>query len=317
MRDAVSLAKRGQKALLENHKKMEKKTSFDYLVRATDEKSQIRVFAARTTRLVEEARERHGTYPTVTAALGRVLTATAIMGAMRKGNEKVILRFVGNGPVGTLTAEANPKGEVRGFARNPNVHVPLNPWNKFDVAAAVGKEGYVHVTHEFEFQEPYMSSVPIVSGEIAKDLVYYFYSSEQIPAIVSLGVLVGWEGVVASGGLILQLLPGADKALIPVLEQNADKIFDISRLIEGGATPEDLISRVLEGLGTRFMGKQALHFKCRCSKERLKGIVLALGEAEIRDILSKEGQVEAYCHFCNHRYVISRAEITSMLERLQ
>lgn len=295
---------------------MGKLPSFDYLARATDDKGRIRVFAARATKLVEEARERHGTYPTVTAALGRILTAAAMMGAMRKGDDKVILRFVGNGPAGTITAEANAKGEVRGFARNPQVHVPLNPWNKFDVAEAVGKEGFVHVTHEFEFQEPYMSSVPIVSGEIAKDLVYYFYTSEQIPSIVSLGVLVGWEGVVAAGGLILQLLPGADKSLIPLLEHNAEKIFDISRLIEQGETPESLIERILGPLGVKFTGKQALHFKCRCSKQRLKGIVAGLGRAEIEDILQKEGRVEAFCHFCNRRYLISKPELESLLKKI-
>lgn len=286
----------------------------DYLVRATDQHGELRVFAARTTRLVEEARQRHKTYPTVTAALGRVLTAAALMGAMRKGKETVTLRVLGNGSAGGIVADTDAQGKVRGYAKNPRVHVPLNPWDKFDVAAVVGKEGFLHVTYEFESKGTYSSSVPLVSGEISKDLVYFFYTSEQIPSIVALGVLVGWDGVLASGGLLLQLLPGADKALIPALEKKAVLLSDVSGLLHAGKTPEQLIEMLVDPSQVRILGKQRLHFKCRCSKQKLKSTLLRLGKEEIHDILSKEGKVEAVCHFCSNKYLLQRAEIEQLLK---
>lgn len=291
--------------------------SFDYLVRATDEGGRVRVLAARTTHLVEDARSRHGTYPTVTAALGRVLTASALMGAVLKGNETVTLRVLGNGPAGGIVADANARGEVRGYAKNPHVHVPLNPWEKFDVAEVVGKEGTLYVTYDLELKGPYTSNAPLVSGEIAKDLVYYYYASEQVPSAVALGVLVGWDRVMASGGLILQLLPGADRSLIPVLEKNAAGLSDVSHLIHEGKTPEDLVDMALGELKARALGKLSLHFKCRCSKEKLKDILVALGEEQIRDLRDREGKAEAICHFCNHKYLLSKPEVEALLARIK
>lgn len=288
----------------------------DYLTRATDAGGQIRVMAARTTRLVEEARERHGTYPTVTAALGRVLTAGLLMGSLRKGKDKLTIRLLGDGPIGGIVVDATAEGSVRGYAKNPQVHVPLNPWGKLDVAAGVGTSGSLCVTYDLEMKEPYTGCSPIVSGEIAKDLVYYFYTSEQVPSIVALGVLVGWDGVIAAGGLLLQLLPGADKNVIPVLEKNAAVLSDTSRLVEDGKTPEDLVEIALSGLGVKFLGKQAVHFKCACSKDKLKNVLMALGQDEIKDLLLKEGKAEAVCPFCNHKYLLHKQEIQAMLDSM-
>ncbi len=291
--------------------------SFDYLTRAADESGKIRVLAARTTLLVEECRERHKIYPTVTAAIGRVLTAAALMGACLKGEETLTLRILGNGPVEGMISDANAKGEVRGYPRNPHVYVPLNPWNKLDVAGVVGNQGSLCVTYDLDLKKPYTGCTPLVSGEIAKDLVYYFYTSEQIPSIVSLGVLVGWDRVIAAGGILLQLLPGAEKSLIPKLEENAGELSDVSRLIEEGKTPEDLVQMVLKGMKIRALGKQTLHFKCRCSKEKLKDLLAALGEKEIRDILMKDGKAEASCPFCGHKYLIQHQELEAMLSEIR
>jgi molecular chaperone Hsp33 len=238
------------------------------------------------------------------------------MEALLKGDETVTLRIQGDGPIGGIIAEGNARGEVRGYAKNPKVHVPLNPWGKLDVAQAVGSQGTLCVTYDLELKKPYTGCVPLVSGEIAKDLVYYFYTSEQIPSIVALGVLVGWEGVLAAGGLLVQLLPDAPRSAIPILEKNATQLSDVSHLIEKGKTPENLIEMALDGLGCRFLGKQTVHFKCRCSKTKLKNILLALGKEEIIDLMEKEGKVEAFCPFCGKKYLLQKQELEELLEIL-
>jgi molecular chaperone Hsp33 len=235
------------------------------------------------------------------------------MGACLKGEETLTLRIFGDGPVGGIIADANAKGEVRGYAKNPHVHVPLNSWEKLDVSGIIGNQGSLCVTYDLDMEKPYTGCTPIISGEIAKDLVYYFYTSEQIPAIVSLGVLVGWDGVIAAGGILLQLLPGAEKSLIPKLEKNAAELSDVSHLIQEGETPEGLVERALGGLEFKILGKQRVHFKCRCSKEKLKEILMALGKKEIQDILIKQGKVEAACPFCSHKYLLYQKDLEALL----
>lgn len=287
----------------------------DYLVRATAARGTIRAIAARTTALVEETRKRHALSPTATAALGRLLTAGAMLGALLKEKETVTLRIIGDGPVGGLIVDATPNGEVRGYVKNPNVDIPLSDLEKFDVAAAVGRSGFLYVTYDFELKEPYTGSAPLVSGEIARDLAYYFTTSEQIPSVVALGVLVGKEGVMGAGGLLLQLMPPpfSKERTVSLLEERLQSFPELSKSIYAGKSPEHLLSLLLEDLDLKVYNTQPLSFCCRCSREKVKEILVSLGRDEILSLMEREGRAEASCHFCSTTYLLSRAELASLL----
>lgn len=299
----------------------------DYLVRATAEAGSVRALATRTTILVEEARMRHKTYPTVTAALGRLLTAGILTAALLKGKETLTIRVLSNGPIGGIVVVGNAKGEVKGYVKNTEVHVPLNPIEKFDVAMAVGAKGTLYVSYDYELKEPYTGSVPLVSGEIAKDLAYYFAKSEQIPSIVALGVLVGWNGVLASGGYLIQLLPDTNKENITIkentmskeniiskIEENIKTLPEISKLIfEEKCTPEEILECVLHGLDMTIHGKNEVYFKCHCSNEKVKDILASLPKRDIRQLILQEGQAEARCHFCNATHTVSKETLKEII----
>ncbi|WP_219834762.1 Hsp33 family molecular chaperone HslO [Paenibacillus sp. R14(2021)] len=290
-------------------------TKQDYLVRGTAWNGQLRVFAVQTTRLVEELRRRHDTLPTTTAALGRTATAGSMMGAMLKGREKLTIQVKGDGPVGQIVVDANASGEVRGYVDNPQVLLPSNSLGKLDVAGAVGRTGYIHITKDLGLKEPYRGSTPIVSGELAEDFTYYFATSEQTPSVVGLSVLVDEYGrVITAGGFIVQVLPGISEESLTRLEAAIDGLPPISSLLEQGETPEGLLKRVV-GDELQLMDELDIVFKCECSQERVERTLISMGEQDLKQIIEEDGQAEVECHFCNEKYVFDRPQLELLLEQ--
>ncbi|NIK80110.1 molecular chaperone Hsp33 [Paenibacillus castaneae] len=287
----------------------------DVLVRGTAWNGKIRVFAARTTQLVEELRQRHGTYPTATAALGRTLTAGAIMGAMLKGKEKLTIQVKGDGPIGQIVVDANADGEVRGYVDHPEVHLASNAQGKLDVAGAVGRSGYLHISKDLGMKEPYRGSVPIVSGELGEDFTYYFAISEQTPSAVGLGVLVDTDNsVLHAGGFIVQLMPGLTDAEITKLEQAVGSIPPVTALLDQGETPEGILRRIV-GDDLQIHDTMELKFQCFCSAERVEQTLLSLGEDELTQIIEEDGKAEVVCQFCNEAYVFEQAQLKLLLDQ--
>lgn len=287
----------------------------DYLIRAVGGDGSIRVVAARTTQTTEEARRRHLTAPTATAALGRVLTATSLLAATLKPGQRLTMRVMGSGPLGSIVADGQAGGGVRGYVQNPNVHLPLRPDGKLDVGNAVGLPGMIHVTRDLGLKEPYTGTAPLVSGEIGEDLTAYLVRSEQTPSLVALGVLVARDSeVAAAGGILIQLLPEADDSWAVQLERNAQALTGISRQIDAGMSPEDLVSVALQGFDYSVLERSPVRFQCLCSYERAQSLLISLGPAELRDILAKEGQAELTCHFCGTQYRFNSDQILAMLE---
>jgi molecular chaperone Hsp33 len=284
----------------------------DYLASAMAAGDSVLVLAVRTTHVVADAQARHGCGPTVTAALGRLLTGAALMGSSLIGRDRVALQVTGDGPVRSLTAEAMAGGRVRGYPQNPTVDVPLNVRGKFDVAALIGR-GSLHVTRNFSDFQPYTSAVRLVSGEIGEDLAHYFANSEQIPTIVSVGVLAGPNGVMASGGLLLQLLPGAEEATIRDLESRAAAIPAVSAMIRDGAPPEALIDAYAGSLSPRATGTHEVRFACPCDRERVIKAMLGLGRPTLESMIVQDDETEARCDFCGEVYRFSREELREIL----
>ncbi|SDX84380.1 Hsp33 family molecular chaperone HslO [Paenibacillus sp. CF384] len=287
----------------------------DYLVRGTAWNGQLRVFAVKTTGLVEELRKRHNTMPTTTAALGRTATAGAMMGAMLKGNEKLTIQVKGDGPVGQIVVDANANGEVRGYVDNPDVQLPSNALGKLDVAGAVGRTGYIHIIKDLGLKEPYRGSIPIVSGELAEDFTYYFATSEQTPSVVGLSVLVDEYGTVMNaGGFIVQVLPGITEENLTKLEQAIAALPPISALFEQGETPESLL-RLVVGDEIQLMDQVDVVFKCQCSMERVERTLISMGEHELKQLIDEDGQAEVVCHFCNEIYAFDRQQLEMLLDQ--
>lgn len=281
---------------------------------ATAAGGSLRALAAVTTDIIEEARQRHGLYPTAAAAVGRTMSAAALMGAQLKGGQKVMLQISGDGPLRQVVADADAAGNVRGYAANPHVHFPLNPKGKLDVARAVGN-GNLIVVKDLGMKEPYRGLTPIVSGEIAEDVAHYFAQSEQVPSAVSLGVLVESDGSVrAAGGLLIQLLPGAEAELIDRLEARITGLQSVSHMVSLGMSPADILNAALHELDLRIVGETKLQFFCGCSRERLGAGLVALGQAELEDILAKEGEAELTCNFCAEKYAFSKDDLLELID---
>ncbi|MFP3356035.1 Hsp33 family molecular chaperone HslO [Planococcus sp. SIMBA_143] len=286
----------------------------DYLVRALAYDGQIRAFATRTTETVNEAQRRHYTWPTASAALGRSMTASVMLGAMLKGEEKLTIKINGGGPLGTILVDANAKGEVRGYVSNPQTHFDLNEQGKLDVRRAVGTEGTLTVSKDIGLQHPYVGQVPIVSGELGDDFTHYIVTSEQTPSSVGVGVIVNPDNtILASGGFIIQLMPGTDEKVISQLEQRLAEIPTISNMVRAGLTPEDILDEVLGKENVKALDTMPVNFQCQCSRERIHNAIQGLGTAEIEDIIVTEGKAEAQCHFCNETYVFSKDQLQDML----
>ncbi|MDQ0340659.1 molecular chaperone Hsp33 [Caldalkalibacillus uzonensis] len=292
--------------------------SQDYLVKALVLEGKVRVYGVKSTRLAEECRRRQDTWPTATAALGRTLSVGAMMGAMLKGEEKLTIRVAGNGPLGRIIVDANGKGELRGFVSNPHVDLPLNAQGKLDVGGAVGSQGYLYVTRDLGLKEPYQGSSPLVNGEIGEDFTYYFAQSEQTPSAVAVGVMVNPDhSVKASGGYIIQLLPGVDDQFITQLEKRLTEIPAVSQMVNQGYTPEQMIETVFPQEEIKWLEQMPIRFACHCSKERVKEVLTSLGRGELQGILAEQGQAEVSCHFCGETYHISKAELKQLITQQQ
>lgn len=289
----------------------------DYIVRAMAGNAQIRAFAATTRNTVEKAREAHNLSPVASAALGRTLTAGAMMGAMLKGEKDLVtLQFQGDGPIEGIIVTADSFGKVKGYVGNPSVMLPPNYAGKLDVGAAVGY-GMLQVTKDMGLKEPYCGQTVINTGEIAEDLTYYFASSEQVPSSVGLGVLMDKElvNVRQAGGFIIQLMPFADEAVIEKLEQNLTQIPSVTTMLDEGMTPEDMLKKVLEGMDVEFTDTLPVEFYCNCSKERIEKALISVGEKELKDMIADGKPIDVNCHFCNTNYTFTIEDLQGLLKR--
>ena len=288
----------------------------DYIIRATAANDQIRAFAAVTTEMAETAREHHNTSPVATAALGRLLTAGAMMGSMMKGEKDVLtLQIKAGGPLQGITVTADSQGNVKGYVGNPDVCIPANSKGKLDVAGAVGP-GFLTVIKDMGLKEPYSGQVMLQTCEIAEDLTYYFATSEQVPSAVGLGVLMNKNNTVRqAGGFIVQLMPFAEEEVISRLEQNVQKINSVTNLLEEGHTPESLLEKVLEGFDVQINEKMDTRFCCNCSKERVAKALISIGRKELNEMIQEGKPIEMNCHFCNTNYNFTVEELKEILRR--
>ena len=288
----------------------------DYIIRATAANDQVRAFAAVTTEMVETAREHHNTSPVATAALGRLLTAGAMMGSMMKGEKDVLtLQIKAGGPLQGITVTADSQGNVKGYVGNPDVCIPANSKGKLDVAGAVGP-GFLTVIKDMGLKEPYSGQVMLQTCEIAEDLTYYFATSEQVPSAVGLGVLMNKNNTVRqAGGFIVQLMPFAEEDVISKLEQNVQKINSVTNLLEEGHTPESLLEKVLEGFDVQINEKMDTRFCCNCSKERVAKALISIGRKELNEMIQEGKPIEMNCHFCNTNYSFTVEELKEILRR--
>ena len=284
----------------------------DYLIKAIAYDGKVRAYAARTTDMVNEAQRRHDTWPTASAAIGRTMTASLILGAMLKGEDKLTVKIEGGGPIGAIVADANAKGEVRAYVSNPHVHFDLNEQGKLDVRRAVGTDGTLSVVKDLGLRDYFTGQVEIVSGELGDDFTYYLVSSEQVPSSVGVGVLVNPDNtILAAGGFIIQLLPGTDEETISTIEKQLSQIEPISKLIQKGLTPEEILEEVL-GQKPDVLETMPVKFHCSCSKDRFETAILGLGKKEIQDMIEEDGKAEAVCHVCNAKYLFTKEELEEL-----
>ena len=283
----------------------------DYVIRAISADGQVRGFAAFTTDLVQELQRRHRTFPVVSAALGRTATMGAMMGlTLKEKNHKMLIRVEGDGPIGRIMVDTDGQGHVRGCVDHPQVE-GTSKGNKLDVASAVG-QGMIYIIKDLGLKEPYRGASPIISGELGEDFTYYFTSSEQTPSSVGLGVLVKGNEILASGGYMIQLLPGAGEEVIQKLEQRISQLSSISERLKNGETPEQMLS-FLMGEDMEILEKSPVQFQCNCSRERSKAMLRALGKEEVQSILDELGRAEIVCHFCNEAYLFDGEELERIL----
>ena len=275
----------------------------DYIVRATAANAQIRAFACTARETVETARMAHNTSPVVTAALGRLLSAGAMMGSMLKGEKDILtLQIKGDGPIKGLTVTANSRGKVKGYANVPDVILPANAMGKLNVGGAVGA-GILSVIKDMGLKEPYVGQTLLQTGEIAEDLTYYFATSEQVPSSVGLGVLMNRDNTVRqAGGFIIQLMPFVEDAVIDRLEENLKKISSVTTMLDEGNTPEQMLEMVLEGLSVEVTDTMPTAFVCDCSKERVEKALVSLGKKELQDMIDEGEGITVNCHFCSKDY---------------
>lgn len=286
----------------------------DHIVRAIAAGGTVRAFAAVTKDLVQQAHIIHETSGVASAALGRTLTAAAMMGRMFK-NEKdqLTVQIKGDGPLGGIIAVSDAQSNVRGYVYEPKVYLPLNAEGKYDVAGAVGKNGYLNVIKDLGLREPYVGYVDLTSGEIGEDMAYYFAASEQIPTVVSLGVLVDTdENVVTAGGYIIQLMPGADESLIEFIE---DKVFfadSITYMLSTGMDGEAVLNSLLGEKELQITDRLPCKYQCNCSRERMERNLISLGAKEIEEMADEQHGAELQCHFCNTKYQFTEAELREL-----
>ena len=286
----------------------------DYIVRATAAGETVRAFAIRSTELTAEAREIHHTYPVVTAALGRLLSAGAMMGSMMKGeNDKLTLQMKGDGPIIQMTVTADSHGNVKGFAANPAVDIPLKRAGKLDVGGAVGK-GLLTVIMDLGLKEPYNGQVEIQTGEIGDDLAYYYTVSEQTPSVVGLGVMVDTDSSVKhAGGFIIQVMPDAKEETIEALEAKVAAAEPVTTMMDKGMGPEEILEYYLEDLDLKITEKMPVRYYCGCSKEKVAEALATISTEDLKGMINDGEEIEVKCYFCNSAYKFSTAELEEMI----
>lgn len=286
----------------------------DHLVKATADG--VRIYAAVTTNLVNEAIRRHDCYPVAAAALGRTMTGALLMAANLKNKEALTITFDGDGPLGKVTADATPEGFVRGYIEEPHINLPLNQYGKLDVGGGIGK-GMVSVTRFTGLRNPITGSTEITDGEIADDLTKYLYVSEQTPSSVGLGVLVNSDfKCIGAGGFFIQPLPDAADACIDKLEDNLRRINSVSHMVECGLDAKRIIAELLQGFDIHYMTTTDLAFKCQCSRKRISEVLLSLNRQDLQSLV-EDGQAEVCCHFCNEKYKFNGDELRALLEETE
>ncbi len=287
----------------------------DYLVRSLAYDGTVRAYAIKSTGMVQEAARRHNTWRTVTAALGRALSAGTMMGAMLKGEEKLTIKIEGNGPASPIIVDANASGETRGYVKNPHVDPERKESGKLNVSLAVGNQGSLSVVKDLGLRDYFTGSVPLVSGELAEDFTYYFASSEQTPSSVALGVIIDKDEIVtAAGGFIIQMMPGVSDETIDELEKRINELPPVSDLILNGLTPEQILYRVLGEDNVRILDTMGVAFQCKCSKERISNAIISLEEKDLKAMIEEDEGAETHCHFCNETYTFTKEELEGLLE---
>lgn len=290
--------------------------SEDYIVRATAANNQIRAFAATTKNLVEYARGTHNTSPVATAALGRLMTAGAMMGSMMKGeNDLLTIKINCSGAMKGLLVTSDSKANVKGYVYNKDVMLPPNEKGKLDVGGAIGL-GVLSVIKDLGLKEPYVGDTNLVSGEIAEDLTYYFATSEQVPSSVALGVLMNKDNTVRqAGGFIIQLLPFAEEAVIDKLEKKISEITSITEFLDQGKTPEMILEEILGEFGLEILDTMPTKFYCNCEKERVEKALISVGKKELEEMIQDDKPIEVNCHFCNTNYIFEIEDLKELLKK--
>ncbi len=288
----------------------------DKLVRCISVDGTLVMMAAETTDMVEKAQQIHKTSAVTSAALGRLLTASSLMGSMLKGeNDSVTLRINGGGPAGTVLAVSDSWGNARGYVTNPVVEIPLNSKGKLDVAGAIGTDGFLTVIKDLNLKEPYIGQTPIYTGEIAEDITSYYATSEQLPSVCALGVLVNPDlSIKKAGGFIIQLLPTAFDDTIDAVERCITGIPSVTQMLCDGMTPEEICHRVLSEFELDVLDESHPVYKCNCSKERVEGALISTGIKTLKE-LELEEKTEVACQFCDKKYTFSGSDITELIKK--
>ena len=291
----------------------------DRIIRTITSDGSLMASAIDSTELVYTAQQLHGLSKTACAALGRLLTGASLMGAMLKKDDATLtLKVNGGGPLGALAALSDSRGNVRGYVDNPQVELPIRQDGKIDVGGGVGHEGRLAVIRDLGEGDPYIGQTALVSGEIAEDITQYYAISEQVPTVCALGVLVDREkgGALLSGGLLIQVLPGAEEAAVKQLEANIAKLDSVTTMLAKGLSLEEIRQKALDGFAMEVLDEFQIHYVCNCSKERFAKGLLTLGPQEIRTLpLDSQGRVETVCQYCSRKYYFTKEELESLAEQ--
>lgn len=290
----------------------------DEIIKCLAHNGKISIICAKTTKLVEEARKTHDLSPVVTAAFGRMLTITSILGVeMKNEKDKLTVQIKGNGEIGMMVATANNLPRIKGYVANPHVDIPLNEDGKLDVGRAVGNQGYINVIKDIGLKDPYIGISPLVSGEIAEDFANYFVNSEQRRSAVALGVLVNKDGVKNSGGYLINAMPDAGEEEIAKVEQAIFKAGAISKMLDQNMSLIEIAKKVTGDENVKIIEENITPlFECDCSKEHMKNGIATIGKEELQEILETDGKLEVVCHFCNKKYQFSREELEEILNSI-
>lgn len=296
---------------------MRNKSMSDYLVKALAYEGFVRAYAVNATETIAEAQQRHDTWNTSSAALGRTIIGALMLGATLKGEDKMTVKVEGNGPAGAIVVDSNGKGEVKGYIKNPHISLPLNEIGKIDVRGAVGTEGMFTVIKDLGLKEPFSGQTPIVSGEIGEDFTYYLAVSEQIPSAVGVSVLVDTDdSIKTAGGFMIQIMPGASEEIIDKIEERLKETARISSLLDEGQTPEEILQTLLATDDVEFLENMPVQFKCDCSKEKFASAIITLGAEQIQELIDQDHGAEAVCAFCNNKYDYSEADLYELKQEI-